>query len=517
MKIKTQWQVHIIVIALPFSIPITAGGYWLWLNQLLFIWLGFSAMLGGGWWLVYRSLGRCNIDSELVDISAALGDSPVDQAAYQKIEEISAARREENQDLSSSQFYIQTVTEVMQAVAEQYHPKSKAALLEIKLPYLLKVIEILAQDLRHNLSENVPGSHILSLNDIAGTHKLANKGLEIYRFIRLLAAGIDPVSASIREMKILATTNVLTQSTGDLKCWLIDAFIKKIGYYAIELYRGDMILDERLLASPTRSSKKEIEEIQRREAAVVNEPFRIMVMGQAKAGKSSLINALFGEMKAETDVLPTTEGVDSYLFQRSGLQTAIMIDSEGYGADASNLPKKVSDEIIRSDMILLVVSASNAARDIDKKILQMIKKQFSVKGKANLPPIIVALTHIDQLRPFREWSPPYNLNDYGSAKAQSIRMVMESVALDLAISIDQIAPVNLKRGFEYNIEEGLIAAIFQHLDQAGRMRYLRCLNEYRKEDQWHMLWKQSQKAGQFIAKKGFEIFETAPKIKSALS
>lgn len=517
MKIKTQWQVHVIVIALPFSVPITAGGYWLWLNQLLFVWLGFSAVLGGGWWLVYRSLGRCNIDSEFVDISAALGDSPSDQAAYQKIEEISAARREENPDLASSQFYIQTVTEVMQAVAEQYHPKSKAALLEIKLPYLLKVIEILAQDLRRNLSENVPGSHILSLKDIAGTHKLANKGLEIYRLIRLLAAGVDPVSASIREMKILATTNVLAQSTANLKCWLIDAFIKKIGYYAIELYSGNMILDERLLASPTRSSKKEIEEIQRREAAVVNEPFRIMVMGQANAGKSSLINALFGEMKAETDVLPTSEGVASYLFQRPGLQTAMMIDSEGYGADASSMPKKVSDEIIRSDMILLVVSASNAARDIDKKILQTIKQQFSVKGKANLPPIIVALTHIDQLRPFREWSPPYNLNDYSSAKAQSIRMIMESVALDLAISIDQIAPVNLKRGFEYNIEEGLIAAIFQHLDQAGRMRYLRCLNEYRKEDQWHMLWKQSQKAGQFIAKKGFEVLEAAPKIKSALS
>jgi hypothetical protein len=46
---------------------------------------------------------------------------------------------------------------------------------------------MLAQELRVNLSENVPGSHIFSLNDIARSHKLANCGRELYRLVRIVS------------------------------------------------------------------------------------------------------------------------------------------------------------------------------------------------------------------------------------------------------------------------------------------------------------------------------------------
>jgi hypothetical protein len=115
----------------------------------------------------------------------------------------------------------------------------------------------------------------------------------------------------------------------------------------------------------------------------------------------------------------------------------------------------------------------------------------------------VALTHIDQLRPLREWLPPYDIMKPCSAKAQAIRFMIDTIAQELELTIDQIAPVNLKTGFEYNIEEGLIPAVFQQLDQAKQVRYLRCLKAYHKEDYWRRLWKQSKGAGLFIAKNGF--------------
>jgi hypothetical protein len=77
---------------------------------------------------------------------------------------------------------------------------------------------------------------------------------------------------------------------------------------------------------------------------------------------------------------------------------------------------------------------------------------------------------------------------------------------ELGLTIEQIAPVNLKPGFEYNVEKGLIPAIFQQLEQAKQVRYLRCLKEFHKEDYWRRLWKQSKRAGQFITKKGFSAF-----------
>jgi len=507
MKLKTRWKIHFLIISIPFSIPLAAGFYWLWQQQMLILWLAGAAVLGGLWWLINQRLNRLDLELELLDISPSIEKTAQSKRAYEKIEQISAAHRHSNPDLAASEFYMQTLLEVMRAVAEQYHPKHKDALLEIKLPHLLKVIEMLAQELRVSLSDNVPGSHIFSVSDIVRSHRLASRGRDLYRLFRIVSAGLDPISAMVRELRILATDDLLTHSTDDIKRWLIDAYIKKIGYYAIELYSGNLALDNSLFANATRSSQQELEKIKRREAVASAEPLRILVLGQTNAGKSSLINALFGIEKAETDVIPTTEGITSYLLERPGLESAIIMDCEGYrGDDDRHLFAKVSEEIIRSDIIILAVSATNAARAPDKKMLHAIQDFFAAKDSISLPPVVVALTHIDQLRPVREWNPPYDVRKPCSAKAQAIRLTMDTVTAELGLNIDQIAPVNLKPGFEYNVEEGLIPAIFQQLEQAKQVRYLRCLREYHKEDYWRRLWKQSKGAGQFIAKIGFSAF-----------
>lgn len=508
MNMKTRWHIHFSVIIVPFSIPLAAGAYWLWLHQMLILWLAASTLLGAAWWLISHYLHQLNLDMELLDISASLEKTTQNKLAYEKIEQISALRRNSNPDLTASEFYMQSLFEVMQAVAEQYYPQRKDALLEIKLPYLLKVIEMLAQELRVNLSDNIPGSHIFSLNDIARSHKLVHRGRELYRLFRIVSAGLDPVSAMIRELKILTTDSLLSHSTNDLKRWLIDAYIKKIGYYAIELYSGNLVLDQDMFTKATRQSQQELDKIKRRDAVAATEPFRILVLGQTNAGKSSLINVLFGSRKAETNVTPATVGITSYLLERPGLESAIILDCEGYGSDGCDHSfAKVSEEIVRSDLILLAMSATNAAREPDKKMLRAIQTCFS--GKDEIPPVVVALTHIDQLRPVREWRPPYDVMNPCGAKAQAIRLLMDTVTHELGLAIDQIAPVNLKSGSEYNIEEGLIPAIFQQLEQAKQLRYLRCLKQYHKEDHWRRLWRQSKRAGHFIGKKGISFIENS--------
>ncbi|GAB4277643.1 MAG: hypothetical protein Kow0065_24280 [Methylomicrobium sp.] len=520
MKIKTQWSIHTAIMLMPLSVPITAGSYWLWINHLLIVWVGCSAALGVGWWLIYSHLDCRQSDLELLDISESLGHTPRDLDAYRRVEEIAAKYRKSHVDLGSLEFYSKTLIEVMQAVAEEYHPQRKDALLEIKIPYLLKIVEKIAQDLRMNISETIPASHIVSINDLIRTGKLAGKGIEIYRLFRLVAAGFDPVSAAIRELKLFATKDVLTQSKADIKCWLIDAYIKKIGFYAIELYSEKLLLDEPLSEKTTYQSQHELHAIHSREQAIAREPFRILVIGQTNAGKSSLVNGIVGQLRAETDVLPSNEGTASYLLHRPGLDKAIILDCQGYDridASKSSLSKTITRHYQHCDMIVVAISAVNAARDPDKKTLSELRRQFSMKADASMPPIIVALTHIDRLRPFREWRPPYNVFNPASEKERAIRLAMETVADELELSIDQIVPVNLKAGCEYNVEEGLIAAMFQQLGRAEQVRYLRCLKAHRKEDQWRLLWSQSQRAGCFIAKNGWKIFDSIPNVKTALS
>jgi hypothetical protein len=147
-----------------------------------------------------------------------------------------------------------------------------------------------------------------------------------------LVVNISPIAEMMEEMATAAGSRLYSESYEDIKRSLIDAFIKKVAYYAIVLYSGNLVLDkEQLTAHVDRRTRADLTDIKKRGKNQSAEPLRIIVIGQTNAGKSSLINALFGILKAETDVIPTTEGVIPYLLEWPGLESAIILDCEGYG------------------------------------------------------------------------------------------------------------------------------------------------------------------------------------------
>jgi predicted GTPase len=201
--------------------------------------------------------------------------------------------------------------------------------------------------------------------------------------------------------------------------------------------------------------------------------------------------------------LPTTAEITPYLLERDGLQQAIILDSVGYGGLIHDQASSaLIQEWTKVDVILIVCNATQAARQVDVQQLNAIRHYFQEQcPNQALPVIIAVITQIDRLRPVREWQPPYNIQQPNTAKAQSIRQACDAVAQELSLPQDCIVPVCLAADKQaYNIEDGLIPLIHEHLNAAQRVRYLRCLRQQQAESYWQQWRKQTLKVGRLIFK-----------------
>jgi hypothetical protein len=114
--------------------------------------------------------------------------------------------------------------------------------------------------------------------------------------------------------------------------------------------------------------------------------------------------------------------------------------------------------------------------------------------------MLLVLSHIDLLRPFQEWSPPYDVATGEQPKARSIRAAMEAVGADLGFTLGDIIPACLddKVGL-YNID-AIWSRIAALLPEAQRANLVRRLGGLRGKFEWSRLWKQARNAGRVISR-----------------
>lgn len=504
--VKIWWLVVLALVVLPQVALLAAGTAWLVERRLLLYWVGGGgALMLAGW-----GLARFLRAKRLAPISPAVEPAPTwpptGHAAWHDVEAI--AQRVENEDLplDRPQSLWGVLVEVLQAVARHYHPKGSRPELEIPAPYVLRVVELVAHDLRNAFSEYVPGSHVLTLGDLLRLRRLAAWARHAFLLYRVARLGYNPVGALLREVRQLATGRLQDTSARGIRRWAQGFCVRRAGYYAIQLYGGHLVLDDVAFADyQTRRSRRDAQRAEARDAELDEEPLRILVLGQVKSGKSSLVNALFGEVRAAVDVLPTTRCVEPYLLEREGIARAIILDTAGY--DQVEGPDDPFDElrepILDCDLMLVVSSATSAARGPDRRLIDRIRAWFQERPDRRMPPLVAVLTHVDQLRPLAEWSPPYDLSRPAGPKATQILEAARAVAEDLALRADQsVVPVCLKPGQTYNVEEGLAPVILQMASEAQRVKLLRCLREYYEEETWHRLWSQAVNSGRVLLKAG---------------
>src|SRR5260370_42093807 len=98
--------------------------------------------------------------------------------------------------------------------------------------------------------------------------------------------------------------------------------------------------------------------------------------------------------------------------------------------------------------------------------------------------MLLVLTHIDNLRPFDEWDPPYDLAQATRAKCRSILGAMEAAGPELCFAADEIVPVRADiAGAPSNVDAawGKITAL---IPEAQRARLRRTLGAIKSASRW---------------------------------
>ena len=95
--------------------------------------------------------------------------------------------------------------------------------------------------------------------------------------------------------------------------WLYAMFVQRLGHYLVELYSGRLRVGAeryRELLAEHQTTQQVPLIVSAEGSTATTKSVTITVMGQVKAGESSVINAILGEKRAITDVIPATAGID---------------------------------------------------------------------------------------------------------------------------------------------------------------------------------------------------------------
>src|SRR5262245_21051809 len=458
----------VLLVALPWLSLLVLGIVWLWQGGHVWIWALAAAVIGLLSWPLWYSVKRRSAEEARVHV----GDLAQPAREWHIAEGDAWSRvlaiADETAPLNFTEIdpLIVVARQTIEAVARRLHSDAEDAWARFSLPEAMLLGERLCRDIRREALRRIPGvrgvklSHMLWLQTQSERYgPVAQLGWKLgYGLWRAVRAVINPLQAVGQEVSGM----VLDQTAGVLslrvRSYATRLLVLEVGRAAIDLYSGRLTLSE-----------EELRAAQQRDMAAATAdadmPVRILLAGQVSAGKSSLLNALAQEVRGAVGPVPTTTSASEFLLDQDGRPSVVLDDMPGVDGSAA-VNEDLMEQAERADLVLWVAAATQPARANDRSALDALRAKGAAQLSRRPAPILLALTHVDQLRPAAEWSPPYDIATPISPKAQAIRAAMDSVARTLDVPVEAIVPVAVPPGLKpYNLD-ALWARIALEIDEA---------------------------------------------------
>lgn len=394
-----------LVLGLPFFVLATLGFLWLLEHDYLLLFISLSVLAGAVVYVARRLAQRRWQRDDAAPEAAHAHRVEANPDWLPREQEAYAAARRRIEALTRDVLPWENLPEhallVVNEVAVGMGGKRGGAL-AFTMPEALLLIERSASRYRDYLRAHVPFSDQVSLATLHWLWrqreratllwKLAHGGRRVARF------ALNPSVGILREIEGMIAGGNSNYLTREMLCALQAVLLEEVAYAAVELYSGRL-----------RFSDAELLQIQLERAAADREllatpdtPLRVLFVGQTSAGKSTLINALLDEERAETDAAATTPGLVAYEVEIEGTP-CLLLDSRGLDGSTESQDALLA-EMREADMIVWTLRANRPARAPDLALKQRFDAWFAARPERRKPEVIAVATGMDLLVP--DWPYP---------------------------------------------------------------------------------------------------------------